>query len=224
MSSKLFLLPSRSAWISGFCSLLMSLMASTAIAGPLVFPTDCLPPQGKYLERGPINYGPVFITEILHFGFIGPCMSPPQSGGPPLDETFQSTVTGRINGTQPFSATATVRVLVSFDQAVGNTRFFETEMLQLDLVGLPGAIIRESPTLQSLGETAIMDLSGVGNGPFRIDSFFDVFTELSLDGGNTWLPADRPGRVKLVAVPATLPLLMLGLFLIGMRLRQRSGY
>ena len=59
-------------------------------------------------------------------------------------------------------------------------------MLQLDLTLGGGTLIRESPTRQSLGQTQITDLGG---GQFRIDSFFDVFTELSVDGGQTWLPS-----------------------------------
>ena len=62
---------------------------------------------------------------------------------------------------------------------------FQTEMLQLDISGggLPtGVMIRESPTLASTGATSISDLGG---GQFQIDSFFDVFAELSIDGGTT---------------------------------------
>ena len=47
-------------------------------------------------------------------------------------------------------------------------------------------IIRESPTLASLGQSTITSLPG---GQFRIDSFFDIWTEMSIDGGNTWAPA-----------------------------------
>src|SRR5215212_8628481 len=54
-----------------------------------------------------------------------------------------------------------------------------TEMLQLDLSGggLPAGVrIRESPTLASLGKTTIV--ADTSSGPYHIDSFFDVFTEL----------------------------------------------
>ena len=70
--------------------------------------------------------------------------------------------------------------------------FYDTEMLQLDIAGgnLPaGMMIRESPTLVSTGKTAISPAPGGG---FIIDSFFDVFTELSTDGGSTWEPAIGP--------------------------------
>lgn len=69
---------------------------------------------------------------------------------------------------------------------------FDTEILQLDISGgqLPaGLMIRESPTLASPGHTnypAFQWLPGI----FVVNSFFDVFTELSLDGGQTWTPGD----------------------------------
>jgi len=50
---------------------------------------------------------------------------------------------------------------------------------------------RESPTLASTGETRITPSPG----GFMISSFFDVFTELSLDGGKTWSPASQPGHM-----------------------------
>ena len=191
------------------------ILAVTAARASVIFTSDCLPPNHKYAEPGPINYGPgpiVSLTNILHFGFVGTCQSPPQSGDPPLIESFQSTVTGIVNNSLPFSAPAQVTVSVTFDHMSGNTRFFDTEMLQLDISGgtlPPTVFIRESPTLQSLGETTITD---IGGGLFAIDSFFDVFTELSLDGGLTFpFPADRAGHVVLVPEPGTIALIGFGL-------------
>ena len=60
------------------------------------------------------------------------------------------------------------------------------EMVALSLVGAanPLLMIRESPTLVSSGQMTIMsDGSGTGG---SFNSFFDVFFELSLDGGGTW--------------------------------------
>ncbi len=113
--------------------------------------------------------------------------------------TRQTIQTVRLNGLPP------------------GTPVFETEMLQLDLVGsglgndMPaGVMIRESPTLASTGKTHITDMGG---GLYHIDSFFDVFTELSIDGGQTWNPGTamhlEGGDVP---EPSTLTLIGLGLF------------
>jgi MYXO-CTERM domain-containing protein len=87
------------------------------------------------------------------------------------------------------------------------TGTFVTEMLQMDLNGstaLGPYLVRESPTLQSLGSTTVTD---IGGGLFRIDSFFDVFTEISIDGGVTWTPdSNGPARLTLLPEPGSMAL------------------
>ena len=87
------------------------------------------------------------------------------------------------------------------------------ELVSMQLVGggLPPAVrIRKSPTLVSGGATSVQDLRG---GTYRIDSFFDVFVELSVDNGQSWTPGTRngsPGSLSMhltsnpVPEPATL--------------------
>jgi hypothetical protein len=72
----------------------------------------------------------------------------------------------------------------------------------------PFVRIRESPTLPSLGQTRITD---IGGGRYHIDSFFDVFTELSFDGGANWFPSTGATRVNLVPEPSSIVLLALAL-------------
>ncbi len=79
-----------------------------------------------------------------------------------------------------------IRLHHTFDN--GSDQYFDTEMLQLDLVGgtLPSNVrLRESPTRASSGKTSIQFLGG---DQYRISSFFDIFTELSIDDGATWTP------------------------------------
>jgi hypothetical protein len=87
----------------------------------------------------------------------------------------------------------TTRVTHSSDN--GSTRTFDTEMLSLNLQGSGGGqsvMLRESPTLQSTGQTTIKP-NGSGH---RIHSFFDVFTEISLDGGVTWSPSSNSAEME----------------------------
>ena len=65
-------------------------------------------------------------------------------------------------------------------------------MLQLDLTG-SGFHLRESPTLQSTGQTTVRPVAG----GYMISSFFDVFTEISTDNGVSWMPAQNSGHVEL---------------------------
>jgi hypothetical protein len=79
--------------------------------------------------------------------------------------------------------------LIFMGHGVAQAAIFDTEMLAMELQA-PGVLIRESPTKQSLGKTMIRE------SPTRIDSFFDVFTELSTDGGQTWTPSPTPSHMR----------------------------
>ncbi len=101
----------------------------------------------------------------------------------------------------PAQAGGPVAIQIHNTTGTGSTSTFDTEMLQLNLSGngpFGPFMLRESPTRQSLGRHTIRsDPRG-----FRISSFFDVFLELSTDGGATWVPADRSIRVQASAPPA----------------------
>lgn len=73
-------------------------------------------------------------------------------------------------------------------------QFFDTEMLALNLPVTGAVMIRESPTLQSTGRHTVR---AVPDGSFRVSSFFDIFTEISLDGGKSWSPAAAEVRCAL---------------------------
>lgn len=81
----------------------------------------------------------------------------------------------------------------------------ETELLSMDLSGISplGLMrLRESPTRPSMGRI-LQRTAGVD---FPADSFFDVFFDVSLDGGANWLPVDQPVRMEAViqAIPPIL--------------------
>ena len=52
---------------------------------------------------------------------------------------------------------------------------------------------RESPVQNSSGPASVR----AGTDDYQIDSFFDVFTELTLDGGMTWYPGLSACRIVL---------------------------
>ncbi|MEX2091932.1 MAG: hypothetical protein WD971_04600 [Pirellulales bacterium] len=82
------------------------------------------------------------------------------------------------------------------------TTEFQLELLQLDL--LPSAVadplseilLRESPMLASTGVTTVVDLCPFCDAfHWRMTSFFDVFAEISIDGGANWVPSDGSFRI-----------------------------
>jgi len=75
--------------------------------------------------------------------------------------------------------------------------------------------IRESPTLVSSAEMEVRNNPGGG---YMIDSFFDIFTEISVDDGLSWVPSSGPVHMEGTPEPATLSLLTLG----GLALLRRS--
>ena len=132
----------------------------------------------------------VVLSMAQHKGFTNIVR---ENVGPDEIETFQSTLTGlaSVNGspTVPFSLSGQV-MIESFGKTGMVTGTFQTEMLSMNLTGtvLGTAVeIRESPTLASTGMTTITPIPNTSF--FQIHSFFDVFTELSVDGGQTWIPS-----------------------------------
>ncbi len=180
--------------------LFATLLFASEAAAQLTTTTDSLPPKGGEYKSAS--------TDTARYPQIGfklssidmKNFSPPSAPPPPLGNGRTYTFVCQMDfdlapgGHQTHAANGFMSAQHTRDSA--STRFFDTEMLALSLTGT-GYMIRESPTKASTGKTTIQDLGG---GQFQINSFFDVFTEISLDGGATWDTAQTSTRVSIPIV------------------------
>jgi hypothetical protein len=153
---------------------------------------DCLPPPGcADSGTNTIAYPPT-AYQIRNVTFLSPthCDPPPPPGGS-IDSFFDIFVELQIsnnNGASWSPANGTAHCHQRDTTEPNGT--IDTEMLSMNLTGgsLPGSVaLQESPSMTSAGQTTVQPVSG----GFQINSFFDVFTELSLDGGQSWNPGDN---------------------------------
>ena len=142
-------------------------------------------------------------------------------------DTFNSQATGMVsvNGSPDTPFTLTGPVSVDVANKVGNvTGTFNTQMTSMDLtgniLGYPVEIALD-PNNATYGQTSI---TNIGGGMYQISSFFDIFTELSLDGGNTFIPqSNGPTLVTLVPEPASTAVLGGGALFLLRRRRRAAG-
>ncbi len=177
------------------------------LTGPaeVFFLSDVCPPArasfGTPPNDPPVSFanGAILLRNIRH-SLLNNSIAPPGPGG---NATYTAADTlielefSSNGGTSytPGSGPATVSASIRHGFNSSDTRFFDTEMLALTVSGgtfAAGSILRESPTLASVGRHSIR---AVQNG-YRHMSYFDVFLELSIDNGATWFPADRAVRVE----------------------------
>jgi hypothetical protein len=165
-------------------------------------PTSSLTGIPAYVAQNPVSY-PQYGVELLnpfyHFGFTDIVVIP---SGPNELASFDSTLSGSANvgGTIiPFTLTGPVNV-TTFGNVGMVTGTFAEQMTSMDLTGQVAGHSVElmlNPTPASTGSTTITDLGG---GLFDIHSFFDVFTELSIDGG-AFAPGSGSTLLTLSSIP-----------------------
>jgi hypothetical protein len=195
-------------------SVLLLLFAITApAAAQCTTPNECILPPGGCVYVGPntVFYPGGYSHSGLIFDGVMTCDPFPGLGGT-FDSFFDVFFEIQLDtgmGPQSHQGQTPMGVRIQGTGGGGNQRFFETEIISMNLTGgnLPPLVkVRESQALSSRGQLTSTDLGG---GVHHIDSFFDVFTELSLDGGQTWLPGNGSSRLQIVpnsptpAPPAT---------------------
>ncbi len=169
----------------------------------------CPSPGGTYespTETPPTFFPPGILVRNFRHSQLNNSIVPPALGA---GATYQSVGT-RLDAEvsqdggatwQPFFAFGNTVASIQHVSNAGSTRSFDTEMLALSMTGgsLPaGVMLRESPTRASLGKHTLRPSA---RGGFEVSSFFDVFLDLTVDGGATWSPAAEAARVEL-RVPA----------------------
>lgn len=165
-------------------------------------------------------------VEIVSLQLVGlgpSVLLPPPPGSTPADSFFDVFVELNVGGVHQVDSF--FDVFVEIDIIPSLTGPVDIEIVQMQLTGNVGGIpimIRESPTQPSAGQHAVTPL--VPGPEFQVDSFFDIFFEITIDNGQPFdtLP---PLRVNLVGVsvpePASLALVLLGLG--AARVRRRAA-
>ena len=217
------------AAVAVLCILLGSVEAQAVIVDSNVFPVQ----GGTYESEGPTTVtfpgarlaGSDTDIELVSLSIAqepnaaGPPVAPPSEGSKyQVDSFFDVFVEIHVDGASDFVIDSFFDVFteLTIDNPQGSRAgHWDTEILSMDLsssgpIPIPGTTstleIRLSPTIPSTGSHELIDLGG---GRWQIDSFFDVFTEISVDRG-TWQPASGGIPMALIPEPATMSLLAIG--------------
>lgn len=148
------------------------------------------------------------LTCSSHGGFTA-SVAPPRAAGTSALAEYHATFTGELSLGPPADATnyavegrVHMAERLTFAELRGSELVLETELVVLDLqgAGMPaGILVRESPTRASIGRATITTLT---RGRHRVESSYEVWLELSGDGGRSWIPADAAVRMTLVPAAA----------------------
>jgi len=212
------------------CSLFAIAMAAPAAAQPSFISADPrLPnPDRPYvMSSGSPEYGSFVFVDDLEIRITNPDQldtpTTNMDGDLEFDSTFDIAYSGILSvGFAPpvhitGVGTARARGIAPGDTPVLGALVYDTELLMLNLEGnafYSQFRLRESPTLSSTGVTTTEELclacSAPFGGPIRISSFFDVFAEVSLDGGVTWAPGNRSFHIVQTPEPGAVWLVLCG--------------
>lgn len=212
----------------GVTASLTLLSLAPNLGATATFSTNLLrPPTGVYAANGNISYYNGIV--IRNFTIYNPS----QSFTPPAPFvtqtnyfTYSSSFDLSMDGGNTWASKLTNGNLwinsTNWGTLPSGAELYVEEIGQMDIT-IPtnsmNILFRESPTLASSGQTTIQSV----NGGYEISSFFDVFTEISLDGGMTWCQSVGSTKVELVPEPGSVIALCSGLLgLTGLAFRKRA--
>ena len=226
------------AALAAAVALMASVLGATPASATVICGSPGLPPGcGEYRTPAQVhaafaNPDPAIIEAILkdasHSRFINILITPL---GPDELEEFDSELTGLVDVDLGPGGTLTDIVLVlngpvtvlTTGKTGNTTGTFDTEIIAMSLtgsiLGMP-VEIRESPFQNSTGQTTITDLGG---GQFGFDSFFDIWIEISINGGPFVPQTGGSSTVNLVPEPSTAVLLAFGLGAMSSWRRYKSS-
>jgi hypothetical protein len=169
------------------------------------FQQNLLPPtNGMYVSPAQwhaMYQNGIIISNIAHRVFTAGILPPPPGG--PVTHTFGSTLEFELSLNSgltwsPVIMPVTTTVLIGSNSTSSGYSVYTNRMTGLTGSG-GGVQIRQSPSLVSQGQTCIKPIQG----GYMISSFFDIYTEVSTDGGVSWKPATNgPAHVELKVDPA----------------------
>ncbi|MCE9618951.1 MAG: PEP-CTERM sorting domain-containing protein [Planctomycetes bacterium] len=130
------------------------------------------------------------------------------------------------SGGDPFEGSMNCAYFDSFNEKLSGRKVqtFDTELTALNLEfkhSIGEVMLRESEKYESLGRYTI---SYKGKEQPSVQSYFDIFMDISVDGGKTWTAGEGSAHLELVPVPVPAPgaLALLGLGGLMVTRRRRS--
>lgn len=172
-------------------------------AGVTVARAALPPAEGAY--HGGTHVFPAVAARLTcssHGGFSGSVV-PPATPGTTAIADYRATFIGELvlgsaaTDVHPISEPVHMVERITFGERRGDVQVLDTELVALDLQGseLPrGVLVRESPSRGSFGRTTLTTLA---RGRTRIESVYDVWLELSIDGGRSWHAAEAAVRMSI---------------------------
>ncbi len=164
----------------------------------ILLPQNCFPPNGyvKELPTGKRQHGSIHIQKEWRMKDFSMCQPLPPPGGSQV-HTYTGNASFKFSnnsGDSFFDVFTEVSCVtqIAYGSVEGGRTVYNTEMLAMNLSN-PSVMMRESPTRQSTGKTTVREVAP----DYYISSFFDIFTEISVDGGATWIPAPESLRIEL---------------------------